>query len=59
MVVELNSESRARRPTTRSWAIMRRAERAHRLATERVNRRIERTGRPGAWEEREFAAEVL
>jgi len=31
VVVELNSESRARRPTTRAWAIIRRAERAHRL----------------------------
>jgi hypothetical protein len=30
VVVELNSESRARQPTTRAWAIIRRAERAHR-----------------------------
>jgi hypothetical protein len=28
VVVELNSESRARQPTTRAWAIIRRAERA-------------------------------
>jgi hypothetical protein len=30
VVVELNSEGRARQPTTRAWAIIRRAERAHR-----------------------------
>jgi WhiB family transcriptional regulator, redox-sensing transcriptional regulator len=30
VVVELNSESRTRRPTTRAWAIIRRAHRAHR-----------------------------
>jgi hypothetical protein len=29
VVVELNSESRARQPTSRAWAIIRRAERAH------------------------------
>jgi hypothetical protein len=38
VVVELYSESRARRPTTRAWAIIRRAERAHRLAGQRANR---------------------
>jgi hypothetical protein len=27
VVVELNSESRARKPTTRAWAIIRRADR--------------------------------
>jgi hypothetical protein len=31
MVVELNSESRARHPTTRAWAITRRADRTSRL----------------------------
>jgi hypothetical protein len=30
VVVELNSESHARKPTTRAWAVIRRAERAHR-----------------------------
>jgi hypothetical protein len=30
VVVELNSESRTRRPTTRAWAIIRRAQRAQR-----------------------------
>ena len=30
VVVGLNSERRARQPTTRAWAIIRRAERAHR-----------------------------
>jgi hypothetical protein len=29
VVVELNSESRARQPTTRAWVIIRRAERAY------------------------------
>jgi len=38
VVVELNSESRARQPTTRTWAIIRRAERAHRLAGQRASR---------------------
>ena len=32
VVVELNSESHARQPTTRAWAIIRRADRSHRLA---------------------------
>jgi hypothetical protein len=36
--VELNSESRARRPTTRAWAIIRRAERAHRHTSDRQGR---------------------
>jgi hypothetical protein len=38
VVVELNSESRARRPTTRAWAIIRRAERAHRHTRDRHGR---------------------
>jgi hypothetical protein len=33
VVVEPNSESHARRPTTRAWAIIRRANRAHRLSS--------------------------
>jgi hypothetical protein len=35
VVVELNSESRARRPTTRVWAIIRRADRDHRRHLDR------------------------
>jgi hypothetical protein len=38
VVVELNSESRARQPTTRAWAIIRRAERAHRHTSDRQGR---------------------
>jgi hypothetical protein len=38
VVVELNSESRARQPTTRAWAIIRRADRSHRLASQRASR---------------------
>ena len=38
VVVELNSESRARQPTTRAWAIIRRAERAHRHTSDRQSR---------------------
>jgi hypothetical protein len=53
VVVELYSESHARQPTTRAWAIIRRAERAHRRATDRQGRserrqadHISRTDRP-------------
>jgi WhiB family redox-sensing transcriptional regulator len=38
VVVELYSESHARKPTTRAWVIMRRAERSHRLAGQRTSR---------------------
>ena len=38
VVVELYSESHARRPTTRAWAIIRRADRAHRLTGQRTSR---------------------
>ena len=38
VVVELYSESRARQPTTRAWAIIRRAERAHRHTGDRQGR---------------------
>jgi hypothetical protein len=38
VVVELNSESRARQPTARAWAIIRRADRSHRLADQRASR---------------------
>jgi hypothetical protein len=38
VVVELYSEGHARRPTTRAWAIIRRAERAHRNPSDRQDR---------------------
>jgi hypothetical protein len=38
VVVELNSESRARKPTTRPWVIIRRADRNYRLAGQRASR---------------------
>jgi hypothetical protein len=38
VVVELYSESHARQPTTRAWAIIRRADRTHRLAGQRTSR---------------------
>jgi hypothetical protein len=38
VVVELNSESRARRPTARTWAIIRRAERAQGRTNDREDR---------------------
>jgi len=64
VVVELNSESRTRRPTTRAWAIIRRAQRAHQRSSDRQHRgerrhadwasRSDRTGRsPAHVQERE------
>jgi WhiB family redox-sensing transcriptional regulator len=64
VVVELNSESRTRRPTTRAWAIIRRAHRAHQRTSDRQQRgerrqvdrtsRTDRTGRsPAQVQERE------
>jgi hypothetical protein len=38
VVVELYSESHARKPTTRAWAIIRRADRSHRLAGQWASR---------------------
>jgi hypothetical protein len=38
VVVELYSEGHARQPTTRAWAIFRRADRNHRLADQRTSR---------------------
>jgi hypothetical protein len=53
VVVELYSKSHARKPTTRAWAIIRRADRSHRLAGQRTSRaerrqadRASRTDRP-------------
>ncbi|HEV8164114.1 MAG TPA: hypothetical protein VGR74_06655 [Actinomycetota bacterium] len=50
VVVELNSESRTRQPTTRAWAIIRRADRNRRLTGQRTSRperrHAERASRP-------------
>jgi WhiB family transcriptional regulator, redox-sensing transcriptional regulator len=72
VVVELNSESRTRRPTTRAWAIIRRAQRtqrAHQRDSDRQHRgqrrqldrasRADRTSRsPAQVQEREVAGGV-
>jgi hypothetical protein len=65
VVVELYSESHARQPTTRAWAIIRRADRSHRLAGHRASRtdrrhtdRADRTTRPQQPQERELAADA-
>jgi hypothetical protein len=51
VVVELYSESHARNPTTRAWAIIRRADRGHRLTSQRTShtdrRHADRSGRAG------------
>jgi hypothetical protein len=68
-VVELYSESHARQPTTRAWAIIRRAERAQRRTSDRQGRtgrrlteraaRTDRTSRPHPVpQEREMPADV-
>jgi hypothetical protein len=50
VVVELNSESRARQPTSRAWAIIRRADRNRQRAGQRTSRpdrrQAERASRP-------------
>jgi WhiB family transcriptional regulator, redox-sensing transcriptional regulator len=69
VVVELNSESRTRRPTTRAWAIIRRAQRAHQRSSDRQQRgerrqvdrasRADRTGRaPAQVQEREVMVDA-
>jgi hypothetical protein len=68
VVVELNSESHARQPTTRAWAIIRRAGRAHRLTGQRTSRadrrhadRTTHTDRPSRSQQpqnREMAADA-
>jgi hypothetical protein len=68
VVVELNSESRARQPTTRAWAIIRRAQRAHRHTSDRQGRgqrrqddratRSDRTSRSHRPEERGMVADA-
>jgi hypothetical protein len=49
--VELNSESRTRRPATRAWAIIRRGQRVHQRASNREGRierrRADRASRSG------------
>ena len=68
VVVELNSESHARRPTTRAWAIIRRADRAHRHTSDRQGRgerrqadratRSDRTSRSHQPDERGMVADA-
>jgi hypothetical protein len=68
VVVELNSESRARQPTTRAWAIIRRAQRAHRHTSDRQGRgqrrqddratRSDRTSRSHQPQERGMVADA-
>jgi WhiB family redox-sensing transcriptional regulator len=68
VVVELNSESRARQPTSRAWAIIRRTERAHRHPNDRQDRgerrqadritRSDRTSRSRQSEERGMIADA-
>jgi hypothetical protein len=65
VVVELYSESRARKPTTRAWAIIRRADRSHRLDSQRASRpdrrhadRADRASRSQQSQEREMAADA-
>jgi hypothetical protein len=65
VVVELYSESHARQPTTRAWAIIRRADRSHRLADQRASRpdrrhadRADRTSRSQQPQEREMVADA-
>ena len=65
VVVELYSESHARQPTTRAWAIIRRADRGHRLVGQRASRadrrhadRADRTSRSQQPQEREMAADA-
>ena len=65
VVVELHSESHAAKPSTRAWAITRRADRAHRRHVDREQRgdrrhadRTDRTSRPHQPEERGMAADA-
>jgi hypothetical protein len=65
VVVELYSESHARQPTTRAWAIIRRADRSDRLAGQRASRserrqagRVDRTRRSHQLQKREMAADA-
>jgi WhiB family transcriptional regulator, redox-sensing transcriptional regulator len=65
VVVELHSESHAAKPSTRAWAITRRADRGQRLAGQRASRgerrqadRASRTDRPHRPQERGMVADA-
>jgi WhiB family transcriptional regulator, redox-sensing transcriptional regulator len=65
VVVELHSESHAAKPSTRAWAITRRAQRAHRRHQDRQQRgerrqadRASRTDRPQQLDERGMVADA-
>jgi hypothetical protein len=65
VVVELHTESHATKPSTRAWAITRRAQRAHRRQADRQQRgdrhragRAERTSRPHQPEQRTMVADA-
>jgi hypothetical protein len=65
VVVELYSKSHARKPTTRAWAIIRRADRSDRLVGQRASRgdrrpadRADRPSRSQQPQERELAADA-
>jgi hypothetical protein len=62
VVVELNSGSRARKPTTRVWVIIRRADRRHRLTSQRAGRpdrrHADQTDRSYQPQEREMMADT-
>jgi hypothetical protein len=65
VVVELYSESHAAKPSTRAWAITRRADRSHRLAGQRTSRaerrqaeRAGRTNRAHQPQDREMVADA-
>jgi hypothetical protein len=67
-VVELPTESHAAKPSTRAWAITRRADRTHRLDGQRASRaehrhserghRGDRTNQPRHAEERGMVADA-
>jgi hypothetical protein len=61
VMVELHTESHATTPSTRAWAITRRAQRAHRLVGQRARRfehRRDRTNRPQQPQERGTVADA-
>ncbi len=68
VVVELNSESRTRRPASRAWAIIRRGQRAQHRSSDREHRRqrrqadrsgrADRTGRSQQPQQREMSADA-
>jgi hypothetical protein len=60
VVVELHTESHAAKPSTRAWAITRRADRAHRRQADRQQRadRSARTDRPHQPQERGTVADA-